>query len=298
MNSTDSVEKLNGVGPSNAKKLAKLGIFVVEDLLRHFPFRYDDLSKITPLAQVSAGGTFAIRAEIVKKKLRPSFGRRVKILEALLQDDTATIMAAWFNQPYLNEALKEGQTYLFAGPAVFYKSLQMQNPAWELDKPRTLHIGRIVPVYPLTGGIYPKWLRSLIKQALEKTGSLPEFLPNEITKAQKLLPYAQAIRFIHFPENPRQLEEARRRLSFDELFLHELKIIQHKKSLQKSRATPLPFQAELAKAFVSGLPFELTRSQKIAAWQIMQDLEKPHPANRILAGDVGSGKTVVAAMTA
>lgn len=295
---TDPIRYLKGVGEKNAKKLESLGIFNIGDLVERFPFRYEDLSKITPIAQVYAGGSFAVRAKVKKKRLRPAFGRRTKILEALLEDASGAIGAVWFNQPYLENSLQDGQTYLFAGPATFYKSLQLQNPAWERESEKTLHIGRIVPIYPLRAGIYAKWLRGLIGQALRQIPKLQEFMPQEIIKKAGMISYDEALRDVHFPQTLETLKRARERLAFDELFAWELKILKHKRRLKKISAPKINFDEKLARDFVSSLPFKFTQSQKIAAWQIIKDIQKEHPANRLLSGDVGSGKTVVAALAA
>ncbi|MCL5436094.1 MAG: ATP-dependent DNA helicase RecG [Patescibacteria group bacterium] len=296
MRLTDSIETLPGVGKANAKKLHKLGIFNLSDLVRHFPYRYNDLSVITPIAETSVGGAYTVRAKVKSIKSRPGFRFRRGLARALIEDGTGALAVIWFNQPYLANTLKVGATYLFSGQISFYRSLQMQNPVWELDKRVTVHTGRIVPVYPLTSGIYPKWLRTLLKTALDSLPRFPETLPSGILKSRRLLSYDSALRSIHFPKSHKELQLARRRLSFDELLLHELAVLSHRLQLKKLPAPKIPFDQDLIKRFVSTLPFTLTKSQKLAAWQVLQDLESGHPANRLVAGDVGSGKTVVAAI--
>ena len=296
MKLSDPIEKLSGVGPQNAKKLKKLGIFNIQDLLLHFPFRYDDLSEITPIKNLKAGGRYTIRAKIVQKTLRRTYRRQMKIFEILAQDHSGSIVITWFNQPYLNNVLQKNKTYLFSGDVKIYNTLQMQNPIWELLKKETVHVGRIVPVYPLTAGIYPKWLRSLLKTVLDSRPQLSDYLPKEIIKNNQLVSYEQAIKNIHFPRNQKDINQAKKRLAFDELLFYEFKILQHKQRLRQIQAPKIPFQKNSTQEFVNSLPFKLTSSQKKAAWQILQDLEKDRPANRLLTGDVGSGKTVVAAI--
>ncbi|MBI4054003.1 MAG: ATP-dependent DNA helicase RecG [Candidatus Doudnabacteria bacterium] len=296
LNIIDPVSKLPGVGEKNAQRMKRLGIFTVDDLVHYFPFRYDDLSQITNIRDLKTGGRYTISATITQKKLRGTRNPRFKILEALAHDNTGSIFLVWFNQPYLDEIFKIGATYLFSGTTTFYKTLQMQNPIWEETRPDPTHTGRIVPVYQLTAGIYPKWFRTLIKKVLSALPDLADPLPEEVRSGEKLIRHNDAIRTVHFPQSQPKLEQARYRLAFDELLFYQLKILLHKKQLKEATGIPIPFNREIAKKFVSALPFTLTDSQKIAAWEIIKDLSRAQPANRLLAGDVGSGKTVVAAL--
>jgi len=298
MQPTDSIEKLPGVGEANAAKLHKLGVFCIEDLIKHFPWRYDDFSKITKISETKVGGSFTVRAAVKSLNSRPGFRFRKGLAEALVSDDSGSLAIVWFNQPYLAQTLKAGATYLFSGQISFYKSLQMQNPVWELAKAETVHTGRIVPVYPLTAGMTPKWLRTLLKKLLNDLPVFTEIIPPDIVKRRKLMPYDRALRAIHFPPNLGELEQARKRLAFNELLIHEIGVLSRRKKLKSHRARPIPFEQKLVQTFVNALPFHLTKSQKLAAWEILRDMEKPCPANRLVAGDVGSGKTVVAAIAA
>jgi len=295
MKLTDSITILPGVGGQNAKKLKKLGIFCIWDLVTYFPFRYEDLSKISKISALGPGSRYVIKAEVIKISSKRSFRRRMSVTEALVKDDTGSLVITWFNQPYLEETIKSGRVYLFAGPVKFYKTLQMQSPQWELEKEQTVHTGRIVPVYSLTDGIYPKYFRSLLKNLLDKLPGLPEHLPAKIIDENTLYSFDKALRGIHFPKDQDDADEAKKRLSFDELLFYELKILQHKKSLIQSPARSITTDQGLIKKFESSLPFQLTKGQKKASAEILADMAKPHPANRMLAGDVGSGKTVVAA---
>ena len=295
MKLTDSITILPGVGGQNAKKLKKLGIFCIWDLVTYFPFRYEDLSKISKISALGPGSRYVIKAEVIKISSKRSFRRRMSVTEALVKDDTGSLVITWFNQPYLEETIKSGRVYLFAGPVKFYKTLQMQSPQWEMEKEQTVHTGRIVPVYSLTDGIYPKYFRSLLKNLLDKLPGLPEHLPAKIIDENTLYSFDKALRGIHFPKDQDDADEAKKRLSFDELLFYELKILQHKKSLIQSPARSITTDQGLIKKFESSLPFQLTKGQKKASAEILADMAKPHPANRMLAGDVGSGKTVVAA---
>jgi len=290
------IETLAGVGEKNAKRLKKLGIFNIQNLVHHFPFRYDDLSQISKIVDVRPGGRYTIKAKVTQKKLKRIFRRHISIFEILAQDDTGSIVITWFNQHYLDDIFQKDKTYLFAGEIKTRNALQMQNPVWELVKPETVHIGRVVPVYPLTAEIFPKWLRSLLKNALDSLPAFPEYLPPETVKVNNLLSYDQAIRSIHFPKNLQDANRARKRLAFEELLFYEFKILKHKKTLRKSKSPKVSFNEPLTKKFVSSLPFQLTDSQKKSSWQIIKDLEKNYPSNLLLTGDVGSGKTIVAAI--
>lgn len=298
MRLADPIAQLTSVGPQNAKKLQKLGIFSVQDLLFHFPRRYDDLSKITPIVAVRPGADYVIRGKVELVSLRATFRTRMKILEALVSDGTGSIMLVWFNQPYLEKIFQKGRTFLFAGPVTFYDVLQMQNPTWQAEGSARLHVGTIVPVYDLTKDIFPKWLRTLIKGTLHSLPALSDYLPSWLVNTYALLGFDRAIRAIHFPSSLAAGVSARRRFEFEELLFYQIKALLHKRTLQTLTAPRLSFNAEVIRSFVKKLPFTLTGSQKRAAWEILQDLGRARPANRLLSGDVGSGKTIVAAIAA
>ena len=296
MNLNDSVRFLKGVGPGQAKKLAKLEIFTIQDLINHFPYRYDDFSNVTQIDKLAPNIRAVVKAKLLSKNLRRGFGGKKTILNSIISDGTATVACVWFNQPYLDTTLRVGNEYYFAGEVKFYKSLQFQSPVWELAKKETVHVGRIAPVYPLTAGVYPKWLRGLIKTVLDSLPKFPDILPNEIVKRNLLVTLDSAVRSIHFPESVKQSETARRRLAFDELLLFGLNVLSNKKNMVARRAKEIPFYEKQTKNFVAKLPFTLTKSQKQAAWIIVKDLGGKQPANRLLVGDVGSGKTIVLAI--
>jgi len=292
----DPITTLSGVGPAQAKKLAKLGIVYIRDLLHHFPHRYDDFSHITPINALRPGESFVVKAIIISKNFRRIFHKHTSVLEAIISDATGSAAVVWFNQPFLDTSLKAGSEYLFAGEVKFYKSLQFQNPVWELAKTETVHVGRIVPVYPLTQGIYPKWFRSLLKRVLDALPKLVDPLPAELYQKFSLSDYDSAIRAVHFPKSLADTTNVRRRLAFDELLLYELRIMAQKHALRTHMAFPIPFDELKTKLCVNELPFPLTKSQRRAAWDIIKDLGRSTPTNRMLVGDVGSGKTIVAAL--
>jgi len=291
------IEKLYGVGPHMSKRLTKLGIEKIEDLLYHFPFRYEDFSKITPISKIVAGQDLAIKGKILQIKNSRSPRRRIFITEALIQDQTGSVRAVWFNQPFLTKALPKGTEVILAGKMVRdFRGMAIQSPVYEKVKAEMTHLARIVPVYPETEGLTSKWLRTKIKPLLSLTGKIADFLPEKIKKEDNLVDLSHALREIHFPSTQQTLAQAKRRLSFDELFLIQLKAGKIRQSLKALKAPKLIFDQKLIRKLVGSLPFKLTNSQRKAAWEIILDLEKSRPMNRLLEGDVGSGKTVVAAI--
>jgi len=289
------IEELSGVGPQYAQKLKKLEIKTIWDLLFYFPRRYNDFSKIGPIASVGAGEAVTIKAQlidIVAKTTR----RGQPLIEALLSDNSGFIKAVWFGQTYILDSIKKGDLVILAGKVEFGPfGLSLMNPVFEkINKGEELkHVGRIVPVYPETVGLTSKWLRYKIQPLLKFVYNIKDYLPKEIKKRQNLQDLAQAVRAIHFPENQKELTSARERLAFDELFFWTLKLLAAKEAVKREHAPPIPINEKIIKKFLSSLPFELTKSQKITLWEILKDLEKNYPANRLLQGDVGSGKTVV-----
>lgn len=327
MNLTDLIERLPLVGPTYAKRLEKLGIATIEDLIYHFPFRYDDFSLISPISRLQPGETVTVRG--VVEKIRSEYTKNgKKIQKATLADSSGKIEAIWFNQPYLAKTIKSGETYNFSGKVEWFgRSKTMVSPEYEPIKLltgsdpvnnypqaissyacdrvgpcqlKTIHTGRLVPIYNETYGVSSKWLRSRIKNGLEIFGEgIEEFLPEEIVKNEKLLPEKEAIFQIHFPQDKVIAEKARYRLAYDELFLIQLSALLRKKEWQaKVAGHPLAIDQEKVLVFLGSLPFALTAAQKKCLKEILDDLQKEQPMNRLLQGDVGSGKTVVAAVTA
>jgi len=291
------VTSLKGIGPSQAKKLGKLGIFFIRDLLLHFPFRYDDLRQIQNIVDLKPDVRGTIKAKLVSIKIRRVFRRKMTIVEAELSDHTGKIKAVWFNQAFLMDALGIGREYYFSGLVkLSSRSFSLQNPVWELAKTEMSHIGRLVPVYPLTAGLYPKSFRTLIKSTLQSLANIPDYLTVEQRMRLNLPELSRALHEIHFPSSDAGLEDSKRRLSFDELYLYQLKIKESRSKLQKFSSLKIPFRKSETLKFLAALPFTLTPSQKKATWEIIQSLDQSHPASRLLAGDVGSGKTVVAAL--
>jgi len=299
MSLTAPVEKILNVGPVYQKKLKRLGIKTVRDLLFHFPHRYEDFSNVIPICKIKPNQSCCIQGRILEIETSKTWKKKMFLTQALVRDNTATIRVVWFNQPYLAKVLKNGDNIYLAGKTVLDKyGLCLSNPVYEkTGKSEPIHAGRLVAVYPETEGLSSRWLRQIIKMMLmQLKGSIPEPLPKEILQEHNLMPVSKAIWQIHFPDSPGLAKKAKERFSFEELFFIELWVIRERAKLAKEKALAIPLNLELIQRFVKSLPFKLTDAQKKSAWVILKDMERARPMNRLLEGDVGSGKTVVAAL--
>jgi ATP-dependent DNA helicase RecG len=292
-----NIAELPRVGKILVKRLHKLGLNRVNDLLFYYPFRYDDFSQITPIAKIRPNSQITIKGKINIIANKRAWRRRMYITECLISDDSGSTKAVWFNQPFITKILKQGDIAYFSGKIEQSSyGLQLVSPSYEKIKKEQTHTARIVPVYSLTENLTEKQIRYLIKLILPLAKHVPEWIPNKILKKFKLIPLNQAIREIHFPTNKNTLAQSRQRLKFNELFLIQLKTEGIRQKISQQKAPSITFNESWTKKFVNSLPFKLTNSQKKAAWQILGDLQKKRPMNRLLEGDVGSGKTVVAAL--
>ncbi len=320
---------MNKFSVQQIKELQKINLVSVRDLLRYFPNRYEDFSKIVPIGQILLNQTVTIQGEITQINSQKTFRRKMALTKAVIQDKTGTIEAIWFNQPFISHNLKVGQEISLAGKTSLNNKggLYLSNPEYERilppseistkislstsleelikasksksSQPFFRHTARIIPIYPETKKITSRFLRYLISLIFPQIDLLiKDYLPEKIIRNQKLLPLNQAVKQIHYPENFQLLEQARRRLAFNELFLIQLFTIREKFLWQKKKSIAINFNPEIIKNFTAKLPFELTSAQKKSAWEILQDLAEPQPMNRLLEGDVGSGKTIVAAIAA
>lgn len=297
MKHQDPLVEVKGVGPELAKKFATLGLETVGQLIDYYPRRYDDYSKVQPIGQIKPG-IVTIRAAIKQAKGR-YVRRGMHITEAIASDETGSVRLVWFNQPYRAAALKHDTDYYISGDfALKSQRLSIMNPSVELVSDFPVNTARIVPIYRETKGLKSTQIRKVIKHCLPTIRTLPETLPADIIKRQDLMSYAEAIETIHFPGSSELLEAARRRLGFEEVFGLSLAALLNKHELLKEQAIAVPFDEKVARDFVAHLPFTLTNEQRKATWQIYLDLQREQPMNRLLEGDVGSGKTVVAAMAA
>lgn len=282
------------------KLLHKLGIKTIYDLLMHSPSRYLDFSNVVKVKDVPIGEICTIQGQIISVNNQRTWKRGLNITEAIVDDGTGRVRAVWFNQPFIAHRLRIEQFVNLSGKATIQKNeLTFSHPAYEiLGKNELAHTGMIVPVYPETAGMTSKWIRFLMKQALKYAAELQEILPAEIKAKEKFLNKKEAVKNLHFPPDINTARQAKKQLAFEELFLIQLVVLGMKKDNQLQKAPAIKADIDLVKNFLSRLPFQLTTAQKKSAWQILKDMEKPHPMNRLLNGDVGSGKTIVAAIAA
>jgi len=303
------IEKVPRITSVYQKRLKKLGIKTISDLIFHFPAKYQDFSKITKIKDAKLNETVCLKGKILEIKNRTTFVKRMVLTEALLQDDTGAIKVVWFNQPYLTKNIKQGDTVCLAGKiSLGDKGAYLSSPSYERisskvesgeSKVGLKHTGRLVPVYPETERVSSRWLRYILSSLLPKIkNEISEIIPQKTIREHNLLPVKQAIWQIHFPDSIKLAQNAKKRFAFEELFLIELIVLKRKiKTLQK-KSFSISINLKVIKEFLDSLPFKLTDAQKKCTWQILKDLEKPRPMSRLLQGDVGSGKTVVAVISA
>ncbi|MFA7254829.1 MAG: ATP-dependent DNA helicase RecG [Candidatus Omnitrophota bacterium] len=291
---------IKGVGPKRSLVFQKIGIHSVRDLIYLFPRRYEDRSHFAPLNKCPVNEPVTCRGEVVDVKFKPIRG--MPLVEILIGDDAGTLHAVWFNQPYLKKIFECGQQVILYGKVDFYqKRLQMSNPEFEIvedAEATSIHTGRITPIYPLTEGLFQRSLRTTLHQAVEHhlADTITDALPPELREALDLMPLERALREMHLPSSFEELTRARRRIVFDEFFSFELQLFLRVKAIRTQHQAPaFKINPDLTPEFKSSLPFELTRSQEKAILDLVRDLGQTIPMNRLLQGDVGSGKTVVAA---
>ena len=292
----EKIEKINKVGKTMAGRLKNLGIETIHDLLFHFPFRYEDFSEVTPIAKIQAGETVNIVGTIDLINTKKSPRKKISITEAIIRDKTESLKAIWFNQPFLSKTLRVGDHVSLAGKTDSeYGVPIMKSPNYEkINALSNIHTQGLVPIYHLTQNLTQKQIRFLIKQALPLTNEITDWLPDFIIKEYKLFSIAQALKNIHFPKNDEDLMRAKKRLSFNELYVNNLQSQLIKREMQDSIAQKIIFKEQETQEFVNNLPFKLTDAQKKSAWQILLDMREEQPMSRLLEGDVGSGKTITA----
>ena len=293
------VSEVYMIGPTYARRLKKLGIETVGDLLYYFPFRYIDYSLISPIRLAQPGETITVKGKIISLKNEYT-SKGKKIQKGTVADSSGTIEVIWFNQPFLVKVLKPQTIVSLSGKVDFWvKKPALISPEYEMIKSQSqIHTGRLVPVYHETYGISSKWLRSRIAFLLKNLiPQIEEFLPSEILNKYDLLDLRNSLVQIHFPKDKKYAELSRKRFAFEELFLLQLSALERKKKWQeKQLAKKFLIEEKKVSEFIHSLPFELTNAQKREIKAILADLSKDKPMNRLLQGDVGSGKTVVAAV--
>lgn len=302
----DPVTKVPRIGPKSARKLKHLGIESVKDLIYHFPFRYEDRSQITLIENLKPGQSVTIEAKLAS--IRNIYTKnRKRITRGVAQDKSGEISLIWFNMHYIEKSLRVGETYFMSGKIDKYNGkLTLVVPKMEKNTKNNLHAGRIVPIYHQTDGISSRWLRSRINDVLKEMKkengtktSIEDFFPETLLEKEKLMDLENAISQIHFPKSWELMHAARKRLGYQELLVELLRVEEAK----HERKAGLPAEGimpnrKLLKEFTNKLPFKLTKSQETAIDEILEDLKKDIPMNRLLEGDVGTGKTIVAVIAA
>ena len=307
MDLNTELSKIGGIAPKFVGKLAKLKICTVRDLLWHFPFRYDDFSKIIPIAELKPDQPATIHGVVQKIGLRRTFKKHLVLVEAIIVDESGGVRAVWFNQAYLLKTLKPGTQANFAGKMIDSKrDMYLSNPVYEITSSHGIsgavsgprHTAGLIPVYPETRGVTSKLLRFILKPLLSEIPHIEDFLPKEILEKNKIPEIGLAIKKIHFPLRAIDAEAARKRFAFENLFLLQLNNLKIKSELAGQKSSPIEVDQEYLSQIITKLPFILTNSQKEVLHEVVSDIQKGRPMNRLLQGDVGSGKTIIAAIAA
>jgi len=286
---------VKGVGPAKAKLLENLGIKTISDFIFYPPRKYIDRSHITPIQDLEVGKEATIMGKILDVFSPPTRGHKI-IQSILVYDGTGTITSVWFNQKWVKKFFKKGMNVYLSGKVGIYRGLQMVSPEFEViseEDEKLIQVGRIVPVYSLTKGLNQRWFRKTMDYVLSSLPDIPDYFSEEIRKEYGLIPLSDAIREIHFPESRERFRKARERLAFDEIFLIQVVFALRKKGIKKVSGVSFHISGKMLKDFLSSLPFDLTKAQKDAIREILNDMKSPKPMNRLLQGDVGSGKTIV-----
>lgn len=285
------------IGPTTARHLKDVGITTWRDALYYYPFRYEDYSHKKQLADIRADEYVIAVGTLELLNAKTSKFRRLKLTEAMLSDESGSIKVIWFNMPFVAKTLQVGMQLMITGKAINnYGLIELHNPQFQVLKNTSEIRGGLVPVYHASSGLSQKSIRVAVEGVLTRLRDMSDWLPDSLKKKYLLIELLPALRGVHVPETHEDLRVSQRRLKFDELFLIVLRSALIKRYMQQSAAASISFHEEEIKKFVSSLLFTLTDDQRRSAWAILKDLERPLPMNRLLEGDVGSGKTVVAAI--
>ncbi|MEW5940849.1 MAG: ATP-dependent DNA helicase RecG, partial [Chloroflexota bacterium] len=291
---------LQGVGPRHAQTLGQLGMSTLGDMLYYFPRRYEDYSQLKPIKNLWVNEIVTVIGAVQSVGTRPVKGGKLQLTEAVITDGTGALRLTWFNQPWIANRMRIGDNIAASGKLTqALGRLVMTNPDFEPVEAEHLHTNRIVPIYPLTARITQKWLRGLMNQVVTYWApALVDHLPDSIRTSAGLFALGRAVGQAHFPDSQVDLKRARERLAFDEIFFLQMGVLSQKRDWQAATARRFETSDEWLGARVAGLPFTLTNAQTRALDEIRRDLNSGRPMNRLLQGDVGSGKTVVAALAA
>ncbi len=289
------ITTMKGISTSLAARFRRLGVSTVRDMLYFFPNRHLDYSRRKTIAQLEVGKEQTVVATVWQAQETTLGGRRST--EAIVGDETGNMRVVWFNQPYLAKKLRTNSNLVLSGKVGVFKGIkQFHSPEYEPLTEELIHTGRLVPLYPLTQGLSPRVVRRLAKETVDYWAPrMADFLPHEVIRRARLLELSEAIRQAHYPDSERAKDEARRRLAFDELFLIQLGVLSRRRDWREGgEANQIEADRQILERFLSSLPYALTPAQQRALEEILGDLAKPRPMSRLLQGEVGSGKTVVA----
>jgi len=297
MNLSTTLSSVKGVGPKTAEQLKAAGLDTVGDLLTFLPRAHEDFSEVISIRDIRPGKvTIRARCESISTRI---VRRGMRITTATLADETGKLKAVWFNQPYRATQLKSNDEFFFSGEFEFsYNRYQLTNPSAEKVSDMPVSTDRIVPVYRQVKGLKSQLVRKILTELKPIMTMLPETLPEAVVTNEHLMSYGEALLGMHFPKSGQDIVRARERLAYEELFQLLLASQLNKRDNAALKGWHIPFEQEVVRGFVAELPFALTGAQRRAAWEIIQDFEKAVPMNRLLQGDVGSGKTVVAGLAA
>lgn len=307
-----SLQFLKGVGPRRAADLARVGLHTIEDLLFRFPLRYEDRSQRLPIASVRPGARVSVTGRVVHAALRTTRRPGFKIFEVIVSDDSGSILVTWLNQPYLRDVFKAGQHVVLFGAAEMrgHGGLQLTNPDHEIlddEEGETIHTGRVVPVYEKAGSVTPKMQRRFVHDALAVLSpDMPDPVPEALRLRQGFPARLAALTATHFPPADADVDAlnrfetaAQQRLIFEEAFLFQMGVMARRRAAQaEPKAGVIRVDDHIRDSARRVLPFKLTPGQRTALKEIVDDLQRPHPMNRLLQGDVGAGKTIVALLAA
>jgi ATP-dependent DNA helicase RecG len=298
MNPNTPLSAIPLITPYYLVRLKKLGIITVRDLLFHFPNRYEDYSVIRKIDDLVPDERATICGMVASFKSGRTFRKNMLLAEATITDESGSIRIIWFNQKFVAQTVKTGMEIRISGKiSADKKGLLFSNPAFERAERDETHTGRLVPIYPETAGLTSKFFRWQVGDILKKNiHDIPDFIPQDILTRLHLPSLAHALAYIHFPKTEEETLVAQKRFAFNEMLLVQLKVLLTKSAWDTSNATPFPRAEDAATSFIDSLPYELTDAQKRATTEILADLTQSKPMNRLLNGDVGSGKTAVAAI--
>ncbi len=291
------ISQITKLTPKQQKALKQMGILSVSDLLLYFPRRHIDFSLFSQISELKTDTTVTIFGEIKSIQKKFSFKTKKNLTEAIISDQTGFINVTWFNQGYIASMYKPGEKIALAGKVTYYNKLQLVNPVHERVTTEQIHTGRLVPLYKLPEILYDRTFRNLVQKALPYTETLEEILPEFILNQFNLPNIKETAIQMHFPTNLEMVQLAKTRLAFTEILIEQLAVGLHKKQLEALPSFTIKKKENYVEKVINQLPFKLTKSQKISLQETLEDLEIKKPMNRLLEGDVGSGKTLIAQLS-